>query len=79
MLLKLIIIILVYIYQSQVEGKHACVNLVGVFSLMGLTTSDFIVAQTDLEVASNKVANMRNHVLIINMRLYILHLTLLVF
>ncbi|MCI19690.1 auxilin-like protein, partial [Trifolium medium] len=39
-----------------VGGKHACVDLTGVSSLVGLRTKTFIVGQTALKVDSSKVA-----------------------
>ncbi|MCI02441.1 auxilin-like protein, partial [Trifolium medium] len=44
--------VLVY---SWVGGKHACVDLTGVSSLVGLATGDFTVGQTTLKAASSKV------------------------
>ncbi|KAK2358664.1 hypothetical protein QL285_095835 [Trifolium repens] len=45
--------VLVY---GWVGGKHACVDLIGVSPLVGLTTRGFTVGQTTLKAASNKVA-----------------------
>ncbi|KAK2435305.1 hypothetical protein QL285_020378 [Trifolium repens] len=45
--------VLVY---DWVGGKHACVNLIGVSPLVGLTTGDFTVGQAALKAASSKVA-----------------------
>jgi hypothetical protein len=39
-----------------VRGKHACVDLIGVFPLVGLTTGDFTIGRVALNAASNKVA-----------------------
>jgi hypothetical protein len=44
--------ILVY---GWVGGKHACVDLTGVSSLVGLTTEDFTIRQTTLKAASSKM------------------------
>ncbi|MCI13360.1 auxilin-like protein, partial [Trifolium medium] len=45
--------VLVY---GWVGGKHACVDLTGIFPRVGLTTEDFTVGQTALKAASSKVA-----------------------
>ncbi|PNX94612.1 auxilin-like protein, partial [Trifolium pratense] len=45
--------VLVY---SWTGGKHACVDLTGVSSLVGLRPGDFIVGQAALQAASSKVA-----------------------
>jgi hypothetical protein len=39
-----------------VRGKYACVDLIGVFPLVGLTTGDFTIGRVALNAASNKVA-----------------------
>ncbi|MCI16477.1 auxilin-like protein, partial [Trifolium medium] len=44
--------ILVY---GWVEGKHTCVDLTGVSSLVRLTTGDFTVGDATLKVDSSKV------------------------
>jgi hypothetical protein len=38
-----------------VEGKYACVDLTGVFPLVGLTTMDFTVGHAVLKAALNQV------------------------
>ncbi|KAK2381131.1 hypothetical protein QL285_068765 [Trifolium repens] len=43
-------------FPSWVGGKHACVDLTGVSSLVGLTTGDFTVGRAALNAASSKVA-----------------------
>ncbi|MCI10479.1 auxilin-like protein, partial [Trifolium medium] len=45
--------VLVY---GWIEGRHACVDLIGVSPLVGLTTGEFTVGQASLKAGSSKVA-----------------------
>jgi hypothetical protein len=58
--------------HGWVGGKHACVDLTGVFPLVGLGTRDFTVGQTSLKVALSNVAKKHEKVVLtINMFLFI--------
>jgi hypothetical protein len=42
--------------MDGVGGKHVCVDLTGVFPLVGLVVGHFIVGRTTFKVASSKMA-----------------------
>lgn len=45
---------------SWVGGKHVCVNLIGISTLVGLITGEFSLGYATLEVTSSKMVKHEN-------------------
>jgi len=58
-----------------IGGKHACVDLTEVSTLVGLGTEVITMGQTTLKPLQTKWSNMRKHLSITNILLYHLRLT----